>query len=59
MTCNSDEKRKSRLGAWIAPTVVSVIVFSVLFLAYILSPIASVAIAMAIIVAGVFLLKLL
>ena len=57
MTCKSDDKGKSKLSAWIAPTVVSVIVFSILFLAYTVNPIASIVLAFAIVIAGCILLK--
>lgn len=57
MVDGNSKLRKSRLGAWVVPTIVSVVVFSVLFLAHAISPIASIFIAGAIVFAGVALLK--
>lgn len=59
MNCKTEQKQRTGWRAWIAPVVVSALVFAVLGLAQAFNPALALVIAIAIIVGGGMLLKLL
>lgn len=59
MTEKSDYNQKNKIKRWIAPTVISVVVFSLLTLANSVSAALAIGVAACIIVGGIILLRLL